>query len=624
MDTSMERPPKNQFRASQLAADVPFSTSFRSVNWPSLLIWLKPYRVLMGLAILASLLSSGFSLLFPLILGRMIQTLSPHHGFSSLNSIAGMLIFMFLLISTFYFLQSFLMAYIGERVVFDLRTSLYDHLQALSMDFHSVRYVGDLVSRLSNDVTQMRSLLTSNVSMALNVLLTVGGSTFIVLALDKRFSFFILALATALSLSAFFFGRLIERESMSAQDLVANATVVAEEGLQAIRIVKSFGREPHETERYTKAMTRTLRSLVRLDLHSSGFAAATMFLGLGFLEGIIWFGGREVISGRLSQAMIIGCLFYAFNVVNGLSTLGTLYGQLKTSVGGVHRVLEILGIPPSVQDAPNAISLFSHRDRITFRNVSFTYDGRVAAVNNLSFQIENGETLALVGPSGAGKSTVFNLIARFYDPTSGTIEIGGRDFRLISQHSLRAGIAIVPQETILFGGTVRDNILYGQLDASNEEMVRASQAADAHDFIMALPDRYETIVGQRGTNLSGGQRQRIAIARAFLKNPSILLLDEATNALDIESEAIIQQALNRLMRNRTTITIAHRLSSIRMSRRIIVMNQGCIIAIGTHDELLIRNQLYARLYSQESPSPGEHPEGSSVKSTGRSEPSKSA
>jgi subfamily B ATP-binding cassette protein MsbA len=590
--------------AAILNQDEP-AVSFKSVNWGRLLGYLKPYSGKMVLALLALLVSSGFGLAFPLVIVRLLDSVTQSKSFTPLNQMAVLLIGIFLLQAIFSSAQSYLLSYIGEHIVYDLRTSLYSQLQKLSLSFYSSHRVGDIVSRLSSDVTQMRTMLTNNVTGFLSQIITLIGAIVIVLTMNTRLTLFILALVPVLIAVAGIFGSRLQKASTQIQDQLADSTVVAEEGLQGIRVVKSFGREEYEVGRYTNAMEKTFHAALRMAVYNSSFAALMMFLGFSTIAAIMWYGGREVIAGHLTLAMITGFLMYGISIAGSLGGLAGLYAQLRSAIGGVQRVFEILDTNPTVQDEPGAAVLPPAHGHIQFEDVSFTYDGEAHVLHNVSLDVKAGEILALVGPSGAGKSTIFNLIPRFYDPTEGSVRLDGHDLRSVTQHSLRGQIGIVPQETILFGGTIRENILYGRLDATEEEMIEAAKAANAHEFIMAFPKQYETIVGERGMNLSGGQRQRIAIARAILKDPAILLLDEATSSLDNESEGLVQEALDRLMQNRTTVIVAHRLSTIKVAHRIAVLDQGRVVELGTHDELMELNGLYARLYSMQFRDPEE-------------------
>jgi subfamily B ATP-binding cassette protein MsbA len=559
------------------------------VPWRRLFGYLRPHWAPFAIAILGLLLGSGLALLVPLVVAGLVTQVVAGGDSAGLDRLVVALVVLFLAQSVGSFIQSYFLGVVGERVVATMRYQLFERLVTLSLDFHGRSRLGELVSRLSSDVTLVRTMLTQTTTSMLSSLIGLIGAIVILFTLSPTLLIVAVLAAPALLAVAIVFGRPLERVSTEVQDAIAHSTATAEEALGGIRVVKSYVREEFEVGRYHADLDGVVARGSRLALWRASFGAVMGFLGFTAVAILLWYTGHQVIDGTLSIGTLTGFLLYGITIGSSLATIAGLYGQFREGTGAVTRVFEILDLKPTIDDHADARELDHVTGAVTLDDVSFRYAPGHRVIRDLTLDIAAGEVLALVGPSGSGKTTLVGLIPRLWDVTDGAIRVDGVDVRDVTTSSLRSQIGLVPQEAVLFGGTVRDNIRYGRLDASQPEIEAAARDANAHDFITALPKGYDTVVGDRGSRLSGGQRQRIAIARAILKDPPILLLDEATSALDNESERLVQEALERLQVGRTTIIVAHRLSTIRGAHRIAVMDDGWLVELGSHDELLARD-----------------------------------
>ncbi|MEQ8686441.1 MAG: ABC transporter transmembrane domain-containing protein [Imperialibacter sp.] len=549
--------------------------------------FILPYKAgfIVGLVLL--LFTSGILLSFPYVAGKLIDVASGKGSWllNDITSIALALIGILLVQSIVSFFRVYFFATVSERTVADIRTHLYQKLIRLPITFYDSKRTGELISRITSDVTMIQDTFTVTLAELIrqtSILIIGLGLIFYTM---PSLSVFMLATFPVLIVAAMFFGRFIRKMSKKTQDALANASVVAEETLQSVHTVKAFTNEQYEIKRYRASMSAVVKVALKTATYRAGFISFVIFALFGGIVGVMWYGATLVQNGELTVGDLLSFVLYTTFIGGSIAGLGDLFGQIQKAIGASERILEILEETEEVESQEQ--ESINIEGEIAYENVTFSYPTRkeMPVLKNISFHVPHGSKVALVGQSGAGKSTIIQLLMRFYQPDTGKILIDGKDNQSYSISALRKHIGIVPQEVILFGGTILENIRYGKPDATEDEVVDAARQANALDFILSFPEQFDTIVGERGIKLSGGQRQRIAIARAILKNPSILILDEATSSLDAESERLVQDALEKLMKDRTTIIIAHRLATIRKVDRIYVIGDGQITEEGTHDEL---------------------------------------
>ena len=565
-------------------------------NYKRLLLYAKPYSGRLMLAFLFTSVAAAGNLFVPWILKDVIDKVLMNKDIFLLNTIAVTIVIVFFIRGICFYAQTYLMSYVGQKVIIDIREAVYRKLQFLSLGYFEKRQTGTIMSYVTNDVGALQGSIIESATDFVTEMSILIGSLALMFNLHWKLSLLTLITMPLVAKAMDLFGKKLKRTSGIMQERAADITAVLQETISSVRVIKSFVREEYEIARFVKENYANFRAQMK---NAQVMATLTPVIELIAAIGVtflIWYGGFEVINGNLTAGALIAFLVYATNLANPIKRLSRIYGNVQKAMAAAERVFSVLDEKTDIVEKDNATELKAVIGKVDFKAVTFKYNENEVILKDINLEVKAGQMVAIVGPSGAGKTTIVNLLPRFYDPVAGDIYIDDVNIADVTLASLREKIGIVPQETVLFNGSIYDNILYGDLTATTEEVMAAAKAANAHDFIMQMADQYQTQIGERGSKLSGGQRQRIAIARAILKNPRILILDEATSALDTESEKLVQDALDKLMVGRTSFVIAHRLSTILQADMIIVMEKGQIVEQGSHEELLKLDGLYSGLY----------------------------
>jgi len=544
------------------------------------------------------LFTGGTALAFPKLMGLLVDCVK-NKDLAQANFIALSLVGILFMQSIFSFFRLSLFVNFTENTLANLRLALYSNLVKLPMSFFSQKRVGELNSRISSDITQIQDTLTSTIAEFLRQFILIIGGIALLATESFKLTLLMLSVVPLVAIAAVIFGRFIRSYSKKVQDKVAESQVIVEETMQGISIVKAFANEWYEIARYKTQIKEVIQIAIKGGKYRGYFASFIIFCLFGAIVAVVWYGVQLSIAGEMSVGQLISFVLYSTFVGASFGGIAELYAQIQKAIGATERVFELLDeTPEKIEGTTAHQSIEKIKGIVSFKNVAFKYPSRkeMTVLKDVSFTAKFGQKIAIVGPSGAGKSTIASLLLRFYSVAEGSIEIDNKNIYDYDLEQLRGNMSIVPQDVILFGGTIRENIAYGKPNATEDEILVAAQQANAYNFIESFPDKLDTLVGERGVKLSGGQRQRIAIARALLKNPSILILDEATSSLDSESEKLVQEALEILMEGRTSIIIAHRLSTIRSADQILVLDQGVIAEKGTHQELItLENGIYKNL-----------------------------